>query len=375
MIRPDDVRAYLAAHDWKNVRPAGEYALIYRLVKDARKYDLLVPSTKDVADFPQRVADIIRTLEAVEDRSQIEIISDLASVRADVIRIRRPDAIDGTLRLEDGASLMQSAYDMVLAAACTATAPKAYFQGKRPSKATDYIEKTRLGQTERGSFVLTVISPVPEKGNQPHLFVEEPFERQVVRLVADGLHSTVEASEYALKRADISHFRESTEAGVSANFLDAVLGLMGVRHHAVDVNFAWSPEIVIPGLRRTPITIDPEFFGVIEEASKELKLQEPFPPVQLVGVVEGLKRAQTMSGGHVTLSTLLDGRLRNVQMDLDAEFYDQAIVAHRTKRLVSCSGELVRLGRLILLKNLTSFEVAPEYDPEKPGPLYADNAE
>ena len=82
-----------------------------------------------------------------------------------------------------------------------------------------------------------------------------------------------------------------------------------------------------------------------------------------------------MSGGHVTLSTLLDGRLRNVQMDLDAEFYDQAIVAHRTKRLVSCSGELVRLGRLILLKNLTSFEVAPEYDPEKPGPLYADNAE
>lgn len=57
---------------------------------------------------------------------------------------------------------------------------------------------------------------------------------------------------------------------------------------------------------------------------------------------------------------------------LDAEFYDQAIVAHRTKRLVSCSGELVRLGRLILLKNLTSFQVAPEYDPEKPGPLYAD---
>jgi hypothetical protein len=375
LIRLEDVQAYLAAHGWKNVRPSGEYASLYRRIIDDHKHDLLVPSTNEIDDYPQRMSDIIRVLESLEDRSQIEIISDLASVRADVVRIRRPDAIDGTIRLEDGASLMQSAYNMVLAAACSATSPKAYFQGKRPAKATDYIEKTRLGQTERGSFVLTVISPVPEKANQPDLFVAEPFERQVIRTVADGLHSTVQAAEYRLKRADVSHFRETTENGVSANLLDAVLGLMGVRHHTVDVNFAWSPEIRVPEELQRIITIDPEYFGIIEEASKQLKLQEPLPPIELFGVVEGLKRAQTMSGGHVTLSTFLDGRVRNVQMDVDAEFYDQAIVAHRIKRPVSCSGELVRLGRTIILKNLTSFKVTPEYDPEKPGPLFTEEEE
>jgi hypothetical protein len=53
----------------------------------------------------------------------------------------------------------------------------------------------------------------------------------------------------------------------------------------------------------------------------------------------------------------------NDLLDLDAEFYDQPIIAHRDKRLVSCSGELVRLGRTIILKNLTSFKVAPAFDP------------
>jgi hypothetical protein len=67
--------------------------------------------------------------------------------------------------------------------------------------------------------------------------------------------------------------------------------------------------------------------------------------------------------------------LRNVQIDLDAAFYDQAIIAHRDKRLVSCSGELVRLGRTIILKNLTSFKVAPAFDPDKPGPLFTDSEE
>jgi hypothetical protein len=375
LIRLEDVQAYLVAHGWKNVRPSGEFASIYRRIVNDHKHDLLVPSTNDIDDYPQRMSDIIRVLESLENRSQIEIISDVASVRADVVRIRRPDAIDGTLRLEDGASLMRSAYDMVLAAACSAISPKAYFQGKRPARATDYIEKTRLGQTERGSFVLTVISPVPEKGNQPDLFAATPFERQVVRLIADGLHSTIQASEYALKRADISHFREATESGVSANLLDAVLGLMGVRHHSVDVNFAWSPEIQVSEDLQRIITIDPDYFGIIEEASKDLKLQEPLPPVELYGVVEGLKRGQATSVGHITLSTFLDNRLRNVQIDLDAEFYDQAIIAHRDKRLVSCAGELVRLGRTIILKNLTSFEVAPAFDPEKPGPLFTDSEE
>jgi hypothetical protein len=163
LIRPKDDQAYLTAHAWHNLRPSGEYAFLYRRTIDNQRYDVFVPSTQEIDDFPQRIADIIRTLETVEDRSQIEILSDLTSTRSDVVRVRRPGAIDGTLPLVDGPDLVQSAYDMLLAAACSATAPRLYYQGKRPGQATDYISKARLGQSERGSYVLTVIRHCHER--------------------------------------------------------------------------------------------------------------------------------------------------------------------------------------------------------------------
>lgn len=376
LIRPEDLETYLSARKWANQRPFGDVGAVYRRTKDDHRYELLVPLTREIDDFPQRIADILRTLEVVEDRSQIEIISDLASVRSDVVRIRRPGAVDGTLLFADGAILFQSAYDMVLAAACSAVEPRAYYRGKKPTQATDYIERARLGQTERGSYVLTVISPIPSRIDQPDLFgPRDPFERQVTRLISEGLRATVEASEYALSKADTAHFRDAKDSGVSANLLDAVIGLMGIRHNSVDVNFAWSPELPVPEELYKSITIESDYFGVIEAASKELKEQEPLPPVQLVGVVEGLRRPHEMSAGHITLSTFIEGNARKVQIDLDAEIYNRAIIAHQTKRPVSCGGELVRLGRTIILKNLTSFVVAPEFDVEEvpAGPLFEES--
>jgi hypothetical protein len=177
LIRPEDLHAYLSARAWHNVRRSGEAGFLYRRILDDRKYDLLVPSTNEIDDFPQRIAHIVSTLESVEARSQLEIISDLASTRSDVVRVRRPDAGDGTLPLEDGALLIKSPYEMLLASACSAPLPLAYYRGKRPAKATQYLEKARLGQSERGSYVLTLISPVPPPA--PSLGPETipPFER------------------------------------------------------------------------------------------------------------------------------------------------------------------------------------------------------
>ena len=58
LIRPEDLQAYLSARAWHNVRRSGEYAFLYRRIIDGRKYDLLVPSTNEMDDFSQRIADM-----------------------------------------------------------------------------------------------------------------------------------------------------------------------------------------------------------------------------------------------------------------------------------------------------------------------------
>jgi hypothetical protein len=193
-----------------------------------------------------------------------------------------------------------------------------------------------------------------------------PFERQVTMLVSYGLHATVEAVEYALRKSDTAHFPEAIlsrsnpfpkqsfpeailsrsnpfpkqsfpeaiKDGVSANLLDAVIGLMGLLHNAVDVNFAWSPEIPVPADAYKGVTPDPSYRSIIEAVSRERKEQEPDPTAQLIGVVEGLRGPQGDDIGHITLSTFIDGKSRKVNIHLDAEIYEPPIFAHSTKRVV-----------------------------------------
>jgi hypothetical protein len=217
-----------------------------------------------------------------------------------------------------------------------------------------------------------VISPLPHRIEQQSLFgMQDPFERQVTRFLSEGLHAIVEASEYALRKASTDHFRETITVGVSANLLDAVLGLMGSNRHAVGVNFAWSPELPAVDVPVDTITFDPDFAPVIQEASKFLKQQEPSPPVDLLGVVVALRRPEGVDQGRATLLSFIDSRPRHVNLELTQEFYDVAILAHRERRPVTCRGELMRLGRVIVLAKITRFDLAPEEgDAEEPPALF-----
>jgi hypothetical protein len=364
-VNPDDLVQYLVSHNWSEGPRTGRFGATYNRQIEGSDYEVLVPLTREIGDFSERISEVLRTLETVEKRSQIQILSDLTSVRADVVRIRRPDATDGTIALEDGASLINSALDMVLAAACATVMPRGYYPGKKPTAATDYLRKTRLGQSERGSYVLTVISPVPPRTNQDLVpGLNDPFERQVTRMLSTALSATIQASESALRRGNVEPFRESMNQGVNANLLDGLLGLMGPNRQSVGITFAWSPEHPVVDEPRLVIIIEPDFVPVMEEASRVLKKGAQLSPVELLGVVIGLRRPEGAEQGRATLIAVVDGKLRTVNVELGSHDYDSAITAHQTHRPVMCEGDPVRLGRATVLTNMTGFRLAPETEQE-----------
>jgi hypothetical protein len=364
-VNPDDLVHYLVSHDWSEGPRTGRFGVTYNRQIEGSDFELLIPLTREIGDFSERISEILHTLEIVEKRSQIQILSDLTSVRADVVRIRRPDATDGTIPLEDGVSLINAALDMVLAAACATVTPRGYYPGKKPTAATDYLRKTRLGQSERGSYVMTVISPVPPRTNQDLVpGLNDPFERQVTRMLSTALSATIQASETALRRGNVESFRESVNQGVSANLLDGILGLMGPNRQSVGVSLTWSPEHPVVDEPQPTIIIEPDFVQVIEEASRVLKKSAQLPPVELMGVVIGLRRPEGVEQGRTTLIAFVDGKPRTVNVELGTHDYDVAITAHQTHHPVMCEGELVRLGRATILTNMTGFRLAPEPDQE-----------
>src|SRR4051812_12848880 len=82
-------------------------------------------------------------------------------------------------------------------------------------------ERQAWGQTEHGSFVVTLLAPVPPL-LQPKLDpswaspADEPMERLVTRRLMQALEASRTAAEMALS-GDAKAFEDAVNAGVSAN--------------------------------------------------------------------------------------------------------------------------------------------------------------
>jgi hypothetical protein len=110
------------------------------------------------------VARLIRTVAEEIDKSEIQIIDDLETVATgDVIRLRSFDPLDlndHTLPLSDGLGLLSRARAMAIAGASSAIEHRPV-QSRRPTtEVKQFVRNLRLGQTERGSFLLRLISPI-----------------------------------------------------------------------------------------------------------------------------------------------------------------------------------------------------------------------
>jgi hypothetical protein len=128
------------------------------------------------------MGDVLQVLAIVEERSQLQILRDLLVTGADVIRLRLVDAglTGASVPLDEGATFIQKAKDTMLAAACAAVNPRVYYPSRKPAQAIDYIRRARLGQTEPGSFIVTILSPVPPSLADPSgrlIALDEPYER------------------------------------------------------------------------------------------------------------------------------------------------------------------------------------------------------
>jgi hypothetical protein len=366
-LAPLELAAYLRSNGWKQVDRLGDKGSVWVLSrKNGKEYEVLLPLRKDLRDYVYRMADALRVLEVVEERSQLEIFQDLTTTGADVFRFRslQPDAQDGTIPIDDGVELIRHARESMLAAACSAVDPRPYYPTRKPTQAVEYLQRVRLGQTERGSYVVTLVAPVPpdlapDKNGQAPLDIEDPFERRANIVLARAFAAIRDAAPEALASGEFAVFERAVSQGVSANLCDAVAAMAGGGGDGRDleVSVTWSRlrpvEHDIP--RRIQLSADA--IPIIREAGRIFRETSPRETFELVGVVVGLRRDEGAPIGKVTVAGVIDGALRKIQLELGEPDYSQAVEAHKQELVVSCEGELVREGRGFSLRNPRNFRV------------------
>lgn len=369
-LTPLQVVAYLRANGWGEVDAYGEKASVWtKSSGDGADVELLVPLETSLDDYTLRVSEVFHTLASVEDRSQLALLRDIQTAAVDTVRVRlhADDSSAQSIRFDDAVEAVANTRAMMVAAACAAVEPREYYHARKFSLATDYVRRLKMGQTEPGSYVITVLSSVPPVLRpQARLFDDgddgqDPYERVVTRTLMSGLQAARSAAQRAVATGDIDPFNRAVSQGVSANLCDALLGLAGTDGDThFEIRMSWAPNRSAPAGVPTAVSLSPDILPVFEEVSRVFKEKSPREEFELEGVVIRLHREAESGPGNVVVMGAVEGKTRKVSVDLSEADFNTAIGAFEDRIPIRVLGELQRRGRGYHLDGPRHFELLAE---------------
>jgi hypothetical protein len=370
-LRPAEVQLYLAGRGWKS-EPYGTQGkgLLFHL-PSIPEAELLLPLKRDLSDYAIRMEDLVVTLATVEQRPVIEVLNDLSGPKGDVFRLRVAGSVAsmGNLPLDEAINLIEGGRRLLASAAQSLLRPEPLQPQRIFKPAETFLKSCRLGQTERGSFVATILAPVPPEiqhqlnlGDGDFLVEEQPFPRQVTT----RLMSSLGMVSSAIESGEAKRLLDAVPQGVSANLCEALATMKPPGDESqLDIGVTWSrsrPQLPldVPKL----VSFPQEHFSFIEEVGRQLRTRATARRERYLGRIQSVKKAihpmfLAQIAGWIIISTKVGGSSARIKLDLTADEFGAACDALRDDKQVAVTG-IIRQdvkSREYLLTEPTGFEV------------------
>ncbi|MGH9759475.1 MAG: hypothetical protein ACREAC_01395, partial [Blastocatellia bacterium] len=225
------------------------------------------------------------------------------------------------------------------------------------------IEACRLGQTERGSFVATLICPLnalpdedlpePSDATGPRA---APFARRVTSTFMKSLGQITELIDQDTPERILNPAGD--DIVISANLCDALVEMQPSAGTSLQVSCKWGFTEIAPPPQVGSIRVATEAFPLIEEFARSLRPAEQPRRDRFVGRVDNLSGQPDADGhmsGRITLLFLYDDETLRAQIELTEEDYGTACDAHKDARYVSLMGVLHRGARNHTIRDYGDF--------------------
>ena len=347
-ISPMALNAYARSLGWHKQECYRKHSHVY-LGQD--RPEIIVPQTDRLGDYASVVSTLIKIFAQVADQDELTVYQSLATGDRDVVRIRVADSDDGSLGLNQGVDLVRGARDLIQSAACSLYQKQAVYRAGANQIAKTFLEQMRLGQTDQGSFVVTVLTPpvVPQLLLPLQLELpsdsessDPPIPRQITQCLVKALQAVRESIEWAAT-GEPNAFATVPEKGVSANLCDALVRLIGTSA-TMDVGVSWARTWPRPTFLHEPVRFSKADSPFLEEAARGFRNRAPQEGVELYGFVQRLARPETDDDGTIRLLTHISGKKTVVQTVLGQRDYEEALKAHKDKAVLTLKGNLERRG-------------------------------
>jgi len=230
---------YLQQTGWSKADEINGAAKYYFSIDDVNKIPLIVPNL-DASDLQFRLRDLIRVLEVVEKKGRKEIIESINNVNKDIwkISIAKGSAID-SLSVSSFEKIINNLKNLIAYSASAEQVAKPYFE-QSLSIGKNYSKKCKVGHTFRGSYGITIETPVEEPITDTENDAEKDQYTPVGRKVTERIFRSlmlVEQEKY------VEDFTSLYEESINGNICIALKNLLelseGDIEYAVDFSPIW----------------------------------------------------------------------------------------------------------------------------------------
>ena len=361
-VSPAALSAYARTAGWRRVERYGDHSDVYA----AENWpEVILPRTDRLGDYPSVVSQLVGIFAKAAGWDEPSLYRVLVTADRDVIRVRVTESDDGSLTVNDGIDLIGGARDMLLSVACSMNEPKSLYRLGANKEASNLLNQVRLGQTDQGSFVVTLLTPVVPPP-MPALLPDPedrdaPVERKMTKRLSEALTAAREATEKTTA-GDGDAFADAVASGVSANLCEALVRLIGP-FPTLDIGISWARTRPVASVG-TVVRFARADSPILREAARLFRDRVPRPDARLYGFVRLLAHPETDDDGTIRLVTSIDGQRQSVTAVLEQSDYEKAVHAHGIKALVTLKGDLERTGQRWRLLNprVTDIIDAPELD-------------
>jgi hypothetical protein len=318
---------------------------------------IMLPLATDFVDFRQHFQAALSALAVINDWTASQLEHEILSLHADTLLVRLDQRRGGdSLPLRQAETTVEAMHKMLRAAAMTTAAPRQRYSGGRlPAPVSAFLDNdVRLGHTQRGSFVFTVVTQLddptgPEPGDATPRSSQQPqqFPRRVMETLALGIET---ARDLAQRQTEVD-LSNPGRWGLSAGLIESLINITepeGLR--SVELSFDWAAAASTPTVGNQSIRLSHDLLDELQRIHEQLlQGEETVRHETLIGTVISLSRDEDSlsddEAAAVIITADVNGRRRNVHLTLTGRQHDLAIQAYRLKLPIVVTGDLTLAHR------------------------------
>ena len=343
------LQQYLTGKKWqKQLSKKGDKAFFRQFIGDNVISEIALPLNRNFSDYDEAIIKAINLIADNEQRAPIQIINDLLLPPADQIRFRVNNARtkDGLISLSEGFMLFESAKKSLLATAHDIIKPEIYHKRLGLKDAQQFIDSCMMGQTERGSFIASIVCPIGNHSvddNYQQLSLFNSFEdltSSFTRQVTTKLMNSISTVKQVIEAQNYSYFENNS---ISGNFLESLIemGEYG-ESEEIQIMTSWAPTA--PQLDSSvpnSVIITKDYILPLEQVVEKIRERNADEVGEFIGRISDTKAEPDIklrSEGVIIFNCIGEYGAIKAKVTLNKDDFQKAVIAFEKGSTIRVKG-------------------------------------